>query len=262
MPVATIGVTAWRVYDGTVDITLVKEDTAGTFAVWPILCSIISLLVLVFYVGFLLPEIEGSICEQFVEEDEEEGGEENEAGKEGEEGEEGEEGDKEPNPSRYYYDYRGENGEKYFREAGSGPYRIGKPITTRLDIYSMLFVSSVRPEYIHHFKTKEEKRQEAIDALVDGPAEEPAVTEAKVDRISTNPDGANPPGDQNEEDDVPLTKDKVAFRKLKLRLEYDKNNYLSQTFAIWCFQVSLIFFIVGDPAVIPSLTNLQPENPS
>ena len=46
-------------------------------------------------------------------------------------------------------------------------------------MYSMLFVTSMRAEYIYHFKTKEEKRQDAIDALNEAPAAE-NLTEAET----------------------------------------------------------------------------------
>ena len=71
----------------------------------------------------------------------------------------------------YHYDYRGANGAKYFRSAGAGPYRINKSIKVRLDMYSMLFVASMHPEYIYHFKTRAEKRQGAIDAVIEASTE-------------------------------------------------------------------------------------------
>jgi len=36
----------------------------------------------------------------------------------------------------------------------------------------------------------------------------------------------------------------VAFRKLKWRIEHDKNNYMSQTFGCWLFQISSVILIL------------------
>ena len=118
----------------------------------------------------------------------------------------------------------------------------------------------MRPEYIFHLRTQEEIFQKALDALIDGQAKAPVVAEAKeeaenciTEDLVKDAEAAhnNIPTDENleegiEEKKFPPTSEEVAFDKLKLRLEYDKNNFLSQAFAIWCFQVSLICFIIGE----------------
>ena len=57
-------------------------------------------------------------------------------------------------------------GEKYYRDAGSGPYRMHKPIGVREDLYSMLFVMCFRPEYIQHYKQEKEMADEAMKAMI------------------------------------------------------------------------------------------------
>ena len=50
----------------------------------------------------------------------------------------------------------GEEGSKYVykyidRFGGSGPYRIGKKMRIRADLFSMLFVTTLHAEYILHY---------------------------------------------------------------------------------------------------------------
>ena len=47
---------------------------------------------------------------------------------------------------------------------------------------------------------------------------------------------------------------------MKFRLLYDGNNYLAQTFAIWCFQIGLVCLIVIDPLVIGNLEDMLTSN--
>ena len=39
------------------------------------------------------------------------------------------------------------------------------------------------------------------------------------------------------------TAEEVAFRKLEWRIEHDKNNYMSQMFGCWLFQMSSVLLI-------------------
>ena len=172
IPILTIGLTVWKALNGTIHVHLeTREDIDDVFTVWPIACSLTNLFVMIYYLWIIRPYFEPAICGSFenltddIEEEEEEiKAEEDEGPKD---------------LSRFHYDYRGVHGEKYFRRAGDGPYRINKTIKVRLDMYSMLFVTSMRAEYIYHFKTKEENRQKAIDALNEAPAAE-NLTEAET----------------------------------------------------------------------------------
>lgn len=46
------------------------------------------------------------------------------------------------------------------RKIGSGPLRLNEPLKIREDLYSRLFVCSLCPEYIYHFKKNDEEEQE------------------------------------------------------------------------------------------------------
>ena len=62
------------------------------------------------------------------------------------------------------------------------------------------------------------------------------------------------------EEEKPKTPEEIAFEKLKFRLEYDGNNYIAQTFAIWFFQISLIALIANDLLVTGNLEDLLSNN--
>ena len=50
IPILTIGLTVWKVIDGTIHLTLgEKEHTEDIFTVWPIMCMIMNLFVMIYY---------------------------------------------------------------------------------------------------------------------------------------------------------------------------------------------------------------------
>ena len=55
----------------------------------------------------------------------------------------------------------------YKRECGAGPYRIGKNIKLRDDLYSMLFATSIRAEYVFHYWKKKTLKEDAINDIVE-----------------------------------------------------------------------------------------------
>ena len=52
------------------------------------------------------------------------------------------------------------------RETGSGPVRIGESMAIRPDLYSMLFVSSLHAEYIFHYTTAGEVKEESTNKML------------------------------------------------------------------------------------------------
>lgn len=50
---------------------------------------------------------------------------------------------------------------KLKRENGTGPYRIDEPLDRGLreDLYSLIFATTIRPEYVLHYKKKHEQKQ-------------------------------------------------------------------------------------------------------
>ena len=247
LPILTIVVVVWQTIVGTIALPFREtQQTEDVFAVWPIFCALINVFVLIYYFTFILEEIVQAIAEEPQDNDEDQKKEET-AGEDQEKEETAGE-----DPTRFHYDFRGKNGEKYYRDPGTGPYRIGRTIKVRPDLYSMLFVSSMRPEYIFHIKCLEEKKQASLLELSergqakkqDESATQPVefdsainLTEAMPNEMQTDQEDVEPEKEQQ-------TPEEVAFTKLSYRLSYDGNNYLSQTFAIWCFQIGLVIFII------------------
>ena len=54
------------------------------------------------------------------------------------------------------------------RVSGSGPLRLGEDMEIRPDLYSMLFVSCIHPEYVQHYEeiaqVKEEKTEKMLES--------------------------------------------------------------------------------------------------
>ena len=53
------------------------------------------------------------------------------------------------------------------RKDGTGEFRVGKPMVTEFDLYSMLYVTTLYPEYVYLIKKAYEEREHAIDSLID-----------------------------------------------------------------------------------------------
>ena len=52
------------------------------------------------------------------------------------------------------------------RQQGAGKLRIGTNMKLSFDLYSMLFVTTIWSEYIDDLKRKKEKRDEAVDRVL------------------------------------------------------------------------------------------------
>ena len=52
------------------------------------------------------------------------------------------------------------------RRPGSGPLRIGECMEINSDLYSMLFVSALRPEYVYYYDKETKKRNMAAEKLL------------------------------------------------------------------------------------------------
>ena len=52
------------------------------------------------------------------------------------------------------------------RESGAGPTRIGSPVKLSFDLYSMLFVTTMYPDYIYAFKKKKAGSDEIMDKMI------------------------------------------------------------------------------------------------
>jgi hypothetical protein len=52
------------------------------------------------------------------------------------------------------------------RESGAGPTRIGSPVKLEFDLYSMLFVTTMYPDYIYAFKQKKAESDKIMDDLI------------------------------------------------------------------------------------------------
>ena len=142
LPLVYIGLFTWKTVDGTI-----FSDKNKIFASWFGAYAILSLFTIIAYF-FIIKDLEATIGESLGEMDEQKA-------KEEEDKEEIEQKLKRQNT----YGYRGQSGSEYFREPGAGPLRISshkternKAIKIRNDLYSMLFVTSMRPEYIWHWK--------------------------------------------------------------------------------------------------------------
>ena len=60
------------------------------------------------------------------------------------------------------------DGETYghgYRDTGFGPFRIDEPIEGgfRVDLYSMIFVTCLRPAYVLHYKQEIEEKEKLIE---------------------------------------------------------------------------------------------------
>jgi len=101
------------------------------------------------------------------------------------------------------------------RDNGSGPLRIDKVISAdthpgfREDLYSLIFASALRPEYVLHYKLKQEKKE--------------AMKEAAIKAHHAKTDRRLPPGVVVYEDAIYPEEDKGDLKIIERELRNSMN---------------------------------------
>ena len=118
------------------------------------------------------------------------------------------------------------------RATGAGPYRLGKSIDLRDDLYSMIFASCVHAEYIQAADEEKEEKEKLMDEIIEDFKNEPNMQLTPYG-VKTFPDRPKdpPPASAQEREDNYL----ASLKEVRRRLRYDKDNYLSQLMAVWLF---------------------------
>ena len=134
------------------------------------------------------------------------------------------------------------------RDRGSGPYRLHEPIEIREDLYSMIFATCFHPEYVKAIDDEKDKKEALLDEIIEDFKAEP--------NKQVPPYGvkvyADKPKDPGPSDPAPADEEYFTeLKKVRRRLRYDKDNFLSQLMAVWLFQVSFTVFILIDAMPIP-----------
>ena len=159
-PVVNIGLVVWKMIDGTVKYPFQSDhDPKDVFASWFVTLALVNVMTLLLY-WQLIRSLELMVCDQLADLDEEQEIKE----------------PTEKEKQMVEYDFRGYRNEidiygrqirsNFYRVPGTGPYRLGKNISVRCDLYSMLFVTCMRPEYVWHFKNEAEIAEIAIKEYV------------------------------------------------------------------------------------------------
>ena len=68
-----------------------------------------------------------------------------------------------------------------------------------------------------------------------GSLEKPAINDENEEKASEKAEKEEGEGEEEEEDEGPPDADECSLSHIIWRVEYDKNNYLGQTFAVWMF---------------------------
>ena len=56
--------------------------------------------------------------------------------------------------------------DEMIRKAGTGPYRLRKPIQMRDDLYSMIFATCFHPEYVKDAEDAKSKKDDLLDEII------------------------------------------------------------------------------------------------
>ena len=134
------------------------------------------------------------------------------------------------------------------RDRGAGPYRLHEPIEIREDLYSMIFATCFHPEYVKAIDDEKDKKEALLDEIIEDFKAEPNK-QVPPYGVKVYADKPKDPGPLD-----PATADEEYFaelKKVRRRLRYDKDNFLSQLMAVWLFQVSFTVFILIDAMPIP-----------
>ena len=124
------------------------------------------------------------------------------------------------------------------RDNGCGPLRIDKVISAegqgglREDLYSLIFASTLRPEYVLHYKMKHKKKEALVEA---------AMHEHHAKNTRPLPSGVIV-----YEDVVHPVDEKEDVKEIERELRNAMNGYFSQLMAVWLFQISFVVIIIVD----------------
>ena len=113
----------------------------------------------------------------------------------------------------------------------------------------MIFCTCFHPEYVKDCEDKNAENERELDEIIEDFKLEPnkQVTPYGVKVYADRPKESGPLDDATEYEEHY----KPDLKKIRRRLRYDKDNYLSQLMAVWLFQVSFTLFILFDAMPIP-----------
>ena len=112
----------------------------------------------------------------------------------------------------------------------------------------MIFATCFHPEYVKYIDDEKEKKDALLDEIIEDFKNEPnkQVTPYGVKVYADIPKESGPKDSVTADEEY-----QIDLKKIRRRLRYDKDNFLSQLMAVWLFQVSFTVFILIDAMPIP-----------